>query len=94
MGSRHWHSATEEAEYRERQAERAALEIAQADLERVKFASKIAMVVVDHINDRVIRPGPLAEERECYSMAQELHDIKPELVALIARIIKVQEDEM
>lgn len=90
MGSRHFSTRQEEIEYRLEAKKRAELRLFEETNKRVKFASKIAMVIIDHINDTVIRPGPAAEERECYGMAQELHDLKPELVAIIARIIAVE----
>jgi hypothetical protein len=61
--------------------------------ERMKLADKIAMVLVDRINQVVVRPGPDPEERECYDMAKEIRDLSPELAVLVAKVLKVNEDE-
>jgi hypothetical protein len=60
---------------------------------RMKLADKIVMVMVDRINQVVVRPGPDPEERECYDMAKEIRDLSPELAVLIAKVLKVAEDE-
>lgn len=60
---------------------------------RMALADKIVMAVVDNIAARIIRPGPVAEERECYVMAKELRDHGIELVELVAQILKVNGEE-
>jgi hypothetical protein len=64
-----------------------------ADEKRNNLASKIAMMTIDHINRIVVRPGPVAEERECYEMAQEIRDSDETLTDLISAILKVAKDE-
>lgn len=59
----------------------------------MKLADKIVMAVVDKINADIIRPGPVEAERECYDIAQELHDFKPELRALVKDILHVAKVE-
>lgn len=59
----------------------------------MKLANKIVMVMIDRINQVVVRPGPHPEERECYDMAQEIRDISPDLTKLVEQILKVQETE-
>ena len=68
---------------------------AEAIAERKRFdvAQKIAMMVVNKITNDLIRPGPVAEERECYEMAQELLDIKPALTELIRDILYIDQTE-
>lgn len=60
---------------------------------RMDLANKIVMVIVDRINQVVVRPGPDPEERECYDMAKEIRDISPDLAALVAKVLKVDEEE-
>lgn len=52
-------------------------------------ARKIVMTLVDDIVSEIIRPGPIAEERECYDMAHELRAIIPRLEELVTAIINV-----
>lgn len=75
---RHEKAAALEAQHRERKDA------------RVLVANKIAMVVIDLVSNNVIRPGPMAEERECYEMSQELRDMNPQIVDLILKIIDVE----
>lgn len=58
---------------------------------RARVAAKITMAIIDRIVNEIIRPGPIAEERECYDMAGELRAITPELEALAKSIIDVNE---
>jgi hypothetical protein len=60
---------------------------------RMKLADKIVMVMIDRINQVVVRPGPDPEERECYDMAKEIRDISPDLASLVAKVLKVHEEE-
>jgi hypothetical protein len=81
---------------REYEREQSARLLAQTIAERekrMKLADKITMVLVDRINQVVVRPGPDPEERECYDMAQEIRDISPDLAALVEKILKVSETE-
>lgn len=71
------------------QAERVARKEA-GEARRMELAAKIAMVVIDKVNRDIIRPGPDAEERECYDMSQELRDISPDLQAIIAQVLGVE----
>jgi hypothetical protein len=57
------------------------------------LADKIVMAVVDKIAADIIRPGPVAEERECYVMAQELREHTTPLVKLVTHILRVAEVE-
>ena len=56
---------------------------------RQRLAAKIVMVVVDNVVSKIIRPGPVAEERECYDMAGELRDFAPELMEMVKSILDV-----
>lgn len=56
---------------------------------RKKLAKKIVMKVVDDIVADIIRPGPIAEERECYDMAAELRDLAPNLEIIVTEIINI-----
>lgn len=60
---------------------------------RMTLADKIVMAVVDRIAADIIRPGPVAEERECYVMAQELREHTLHLSELVSSILKIEEDE-
>ncbi len=53
--------ASAKAAYRRQEQER----LQEIDVERLRFAKKIVMAVVDKINYEIIRPGPKPEEREC-----------------------------
>ena len=57
---------------------------------RMQLADKITMMISKTIEDKLIRPGPVAEERECYDMAQELRDMSPELSSIIAAILEIE----
>lgn len=57
--------------------------------ERERLAAKIVMAVVDQIITKVVRPGPVPEERECYDMAGELRAETGDLEALVKAIIDV-----
>ena len=84
-----WERQRYETEMRSKRAIEANIEKAK----RMKLADKIVMVIVDRINQVVVRPGPDPEERECYDMAKEIRDISPELAALIEKVLKVAKDE-
>ena len=62
---------------------------------RMTLADKIVMALTDKISAELIRPGPVAEERECYEMARELREMGPDLNKLVAAILTVaaKEDE-
>lgn len=64
-----------------------------ANRERMTLAAKITLAVCNKIEVELIRPGPIAEERECYEMAQELKDMAVPIAELVAAILKVKEDE-
>ena len=69
---------------------------AEADADKAKLhdvAARISMLVIDHINRIVVRPGPTAEERECYEMAQEIRDTDEQLTNLVADVLKIAIDE-
>ncbi len=55
---------------------------------RMELAAKITMMVTKRIEDELIRPGPVPEERECYDMAQELRDMAPKITQLVRDILK------
>lgn len=55
----------------------------------IEVAERVAMVVIDQINNVIVRPGPVAEERECYQMAQEVRDHGEKLTQLIFDVLKV-----
>lgn len=84
-------SASEQAEYRRQQQQRNDQEAARVEDKRRKLAAKIVMIVVDKIIADIVRPGPVAEERECYEMAGEVRALIPELENLAKRIIDVNE---
>lgn len=80
-------AAREKWEAINRQAEIQRDAIIAAD--RRLVARKIVMTLVDDIVNEIIRPGPIAEERECYDMAHELRAIIPHLEELVTAIINV-----
>jgi len=73
-------------EQRQKDAENHAKRIADG---RSRIAAKIVMTLVDRITREIIRPGPVAEERECYEMAGELRAIVPDLEQLTKDILDV-----
>lgn len=78
-----------------RRANMAAAAKAQAETaKRMELADKIVLALVDQISAAIIRPGPKAEERECYVMAQELRDHSAELRDLVADILAVEQSEV
>lgn len=81
-------SAKERREYEERRKLREDQEEAAVEDARRKFAAKIVMTVVDKIITDIIRPGPVAEERECYEMAGEVRAMVPDLEEIVTKIIK------
>lgn len=90
MGS-HAHAAPIDRDYliREYNA-KAAEKLQEQQDKRMKLAAKIAMMIGKTVEDKLIRPGPVAEERECYDMAQELRDMLPELTDLVSAILKTE----
>jgi len=75
-------------------AEREAIRIREEyDANLAAVAAKIAMVTIDTIVRIVIRPGPVAEERECYEMAQEVRDNDERLTNLILDVLNVSVEE-
>ena len=87
-----WSSALSAEELREigdkRQREQDAQQ-ARIFAARQRVAAKIVMIVVDNIVSKIIRPGPVSEERECYDMAGELRDLAPELMEMVKSILDV-----
>ncbi len=57
---------------------------------RLNLADKVVMVIVDKIVAELLRPGPVAEERECYEMAQELRDMIPKIKILVAEVLRTE----
>lgn len=57
---------------------------------RMQLSEKIVMMVAKKIEDELIRPGPCAEERECYEMAAELRLMIPSLATLVEKILEVE----
>lgn len=57
---------------------------------RSRIADRIIHVVIDEIVRRIIRPGPTAEERECYEMADELRALRNELTELALKVVNVE----
>lgn len=82
-GSNYFDTPAQRAERDARWKAHAERQLAERCDDRRKIADKIVMTLVDQINETVIRPGPTPEERECYDLAQELHDLKPQLVAVV-----------
>ena len=60
---------------------------------RMALADKITMVIIDRVVADIIRPGPVAEERECYDMAKELRDAAPLISEIVADVLKVEKEE-
>jgi hypothetical protein len=93
MGQSYFATPTEQREYTIRvQRETAAADKQEAlriAAERERLAAKIVMAVVDRIITKVVRPGPVPEERECYDMAGELRAETGDLEALVKAIIDV-----
>ncbi len=93
MGFGRYGSPADRAEYEREQRSRRATEAIAKKAGRMKLADKIVMMMVDRINQVVVRPGPDPEERECYDMAKEIRDISPDLTALVEKILKVEAEE-
>jgi hypothetical protein len=51
------------------------------------------MVIIDRVVADIIRPGPVAEERECYDMAKEMRDAAPRISEIVAGVLKVEREE-
>ena len=79
--------AESERRYREYLAEKAK----ETQGAREHLAKKIVSVAIDQINQHIVRPGPHAEERECYDMADELRRFSDDLVALVVAQLNVNE---
>ena len=90
-GSNYFQSQAERETAAYQQRKRAEAMVAARSDERRKFAERAVMILVDHINDKIIRPGPTPEERECYDMAQELHDAKAEMTGLLIAMLDVSD---
>jgi hypothetical protein len=73
----------------EREARRRLEEQERIDQPCVEVAARISMAIIDEINRIVVRPGPHAEERECYQMAQEIRDNDERLTELVTEILRV-----
>lgn len=80
---------SERAEAAAHERARAREEAARAQGARRQLAEKIVMIAIDQVVAHIIRPGPVAEERECYDMAKELRDFGPELVETVIDQINV-----
>lgn len=95
MGMNHSYFATsaEQRDYTIRMRKDAAAAVEKEAIriaaERERLAAKIVMAVVDRIINKVVRPGPIPEERECYDMAGELRAEAGDLEALVKAIIDV-----
>lgn len=83
-----YYSTKEFRDLREKQEQEENDRVAAA---RRKLAAKIVMAVVDKVVAEIIRPGPVAEERECYDMAGELRAAVPGLEDVAKAIIDVEE---
>lgn len=90
MGQSHFASAAEQRRYNRSIREENAREEAENERRRNELAAKITMAAVDKIVNEIIRPGPRAEERECYEMAGELREIVPTIEKLVRQIIDVE----
>lgn len=82
-----------EQEDARRWAEIAARREQAATSKRMALADKITMVIIDRVVADIIRPGPVAEERECYDMAKELRDAAPRIAEIVAGVLKVEKEE-
>lgn len=87
MGAYHSEEERREAELAQRRA--MAQQARNQQGERRKLALKIVSQFIDEVNKDIIRPGPLAEERECYDMAQELRDHGPKLIEIVLAQLNV-----
>lgn len=86
------YAARAEMRQREERAVRDRQKLIEADRAEKALhdlAAKITMIVIDEINRVIVRPGPVAEERECYEMAQEVRDHDEQLTNLVADIIRI-----
>jgi hypothetical protein len=93
MGQSYFATPSEKREWTARvQADRASAaekEALRIAAERERLAAKIVMAVTDHIINKVVRPGPVPEERECYDMAGEVRAEAGDLETLVKAIIDV-----
>jgi hypothetical protein len=64
-----------------------------SERKRMALADKITMVIIDRVVADIIRPGPVAEERECYDMAKEMRDAAPRISEIVAGVLKVEREE-
>lgn len=76
--------------FREKE-ERDVAQAASLAAARERLARKVVMAMTDTIINDIVRPGPIAEERECYDMAQEVRDHCPVLLQLVLAILNVNE---
>lgn len=77
------------ASTRHRNAEVAAAERLK-ETKRMELADKIALMVSNKIEQDLIRPGPVAEERECYDMAAELREMRHDLAKVVTAVLKAE----
>jgi hypothetical protein len=85
--------AAAEKEDADRRAEFVAKTEALVVRKRMALADKITMVIIDRVVADIIRPGPVAEERECYDVAKELRDAAPRISEIVAGVLKVEKEE-
>ncbi len=95
MGQSYFSSAAERRDYLQECKAAAdqnnAREQARIEDARRQLAAKIVMAIVDKVVNEIVRPGPVAEERECYEVAGELRALSPDLEALAKQIIDVND---
>lgn len=80
------YSRQEEAAYQLRISR----ERAEKKAKIMNLADKLTMVIIDKIVNEIIRPGPDAEERECYDMAKELRDHAAEISKRVAQVLTTE----
>ncbi len=86
-------TSADESRWRREQAEKAAQEEKAVNDARKKLADRIVNVCIDTTVNQIIRPGPKPEERECYEMANELRAMKDQLIATVADVLRISEEE-
>lgn len=60
---------------------------------RRRLADRIVNVCIDTTVNQIIRPGPKPEERECYEMANELRELKTQMIDLVTEVLRISEEE-
>lgn len=89
MGASLYETPEQKREAQEKWLRHTAVVEAGKERRRLDLADKIVMVIIDKIVNNLIRPGPKPEERECYEMARELRDMRPEIKDLVAQVLKI-----